>query len=96
MIRSSLRAAASAEGRAWPYCVAERRLPPARRSLRDCCLETAGRIHDRYSGVRILPEVGLFGGYLIRENYGNRPEASGLLLYPVVVVCRNRVVPTWR
>src|ERR1700730_5073625 len=58
--------------------------------------EATSRIHDGYAGVRILPEVGLFVGDLVRENYSNRPEASSLFLYPVIVVCRYGVVSAGR
>ena len=58
--------------------------------------KTAGRIPDRNAGVRILPEIGLSAGYLIRENYGTPPEASGLPLQPPIVVCWNGIGPTGR
>ena len=59
-------------------------------------METAGCISDRDSGVRILPEIGLSVGYLIRENYGTPPEASGLPLQPPIVVRWNCIGPTGR
>jgi len=59
-------------------------------------VETAGCISDRDSGVRILPEIGLSVGYLIRENYGTPPEASGLPLHPAIVVRGNCIGPAGR
>ena len=57
-------------------------------------LEATGRIHDCYACVRILPEVRLFVRHLIGQNYGDRPEAGGLFLNPVIVVFRHRVPST--
>ena len=58
--------------------------------------KTAGCIPDRDAGVRILPEIGLFAGYLIRKNYSCCPETRGLSLHSAIIVCGNCIRPTGR